>query len=144
MTNLVRQEHDYGCGLASLAMICDQSYDEVREWLLANWPDGKHAPEEWLTKRGIHGGTADWYLSQHGYVWRTLYAGWVMPTWPPEPFAPVHLACVVQPSGNSHYVVMRNDGVVLDPMTDEPRALTDWPKINNVQGIWRLVYTPTI
>ena len=138
MTALVRQEHDYGCGLASLAMIDGTTYDAVREWLLANWPGGHERPDEWLTKRGIYQGMADWYLSQHGYVWRTLYSGWQMPEWPPSPFAPVHLASVRQPSGDSHYVVMRADGVVLDPLSDEPRMLADWPKVDNVQGIWRL------
>lgn len=137
---LIRQEHDYGCGLASLAMITGQTYEEVRLWLLDHWPGGQgdHVPEEWLVKRGIHSGIAEYFLGAHGYVWRTVYSGWAQKPWPPEPFAPVHLAMVRQPSGNSHYVVMRSDGVVLDPMTDEPRSLADWEKVDNVQGIWGL------
>ena len=136
MTALVRQQHDYGCGIAALAMIADRSYDEVREWLLGNWPGGSQRPEDWLTAHGIHKGIADWYLAQHDYVWRTLYGGWKLDPWPPEPFAPVHLACVRQPSNNNHYVVMRADGVVLDPLADGPRSLADWPQVYNVQGIW--------
>lgn len=142
---LVRQQHDYGCGIASLAMIAGKSYSEVHAWLLANWPggqaDGGSPPEHWLEKRGIYSGIVDWYLVHHGYVWRTVYAGWAKDNssypWPPEPFAPIHLAQVRQPSNNSHYVVMRADGVVLDPLTDEPRTLADWPEVSNVQGIWR-------
>jgi hypothetical protein len=135
---LIRQTHDYGCGIASLAMISGQPYNAVREWLVENWPGGTQTPDEWLTTRGIHKGIADYYLAAHGYVWRTVYGGWKLPEWPPRPFAPVHLAHVVQPSGNTHYVVMRADGVVLDPMCDEPRALSDWSYVNNVQGVWSL------
>jgi hypothetical protein len=136
MTDLVRQEHDYGCGIASLAMVTGDTYDNVRGWLLANWPGGTQTPDEWLTKRGIHKGIADYYLAAHGYVWRTVYSGWKLAPWPPEPFAPVHLACVQQPSNNSHYVVMRSDGAVLDPLDGEHKRLTDWPSVYNVQGIW--------
>jgi hypothetical protein len=144
-STLVRQEHDYGCGLASLAMIDGKSYEDVRQWLITNWPggqaDGGAPPENWLEKRGIYSGIADWYLGHHGYVWRKVYSGWAKDKpsfqWPPAPFAPVHLVQVRQPSGNSHYVVMRADGVVLDPMTDEPRSLTDWPLVDNVMGAWR-------
>lgn len=135
-TALIRQEHDYGCGIATLAMVTNATYDEVRTWLLDNWPGGNERHDDWLEKRGIHKGIADFYLAAHGYVWRTLYGGWQLPTWPPEPFAPVHMACVRQPSNNAHYVAMRADGVVLDPLTGEERRLTDWPEVQNVQGIW--------
>lgn len=137
VTTLIRQVHEYGCGLASLAMISGWTYDEVRDWLVANWPAGSQTPGEWLEQRGIHKGIADYFLAENGYAWRTVYAGWGQKPWPPEPFAPVHLAQVVQPSGNSHYVVMRSDGVVLDPLSDEPKRLTDWSVVNNVQGVWR-------
>lgn len=138
---LVRQAHDYGCGIASLAMVTGQTYDEVRTWLLAHWPGGQGGDtpaEDWLVKRGIYSGIADYYLGRHGYVWRKVYSGWQQHPWPPEPFAPVHLVMVRQPSNNSHYVVMRADGVVLDPLADEPKTLAGWPAVDNVQGIWRL------
>lgn len=135
--HLIRQKHEYGCGIAALAMVAGTSYESVHEWLLANWPGGTQAPDEWLVAHGIHKGIADFYLAAHGYMWRTVYSGWRQIPWPPEPFAPIHLACVRQPSGNSHYVVARDDGAVLDPLHDELRRLTDWPEVYNVQGIWR-------
>lgn len=133
---LVRQEHDYGCGIASLAMVSGLSYDDVRRWLLDNWPGGHERTDDWLEKRGIYKGIADYFLASHGYVWRTLYGGWKLSPWPPEPFAPVHLVRVRQPSGTSHFVVMDGNGSVLDPLLDEPRCLADWSEVDNVQGIW--------
>lgn len=136
-TRLVRQQHAYGCGIASLAMITGQSYDDVREWLLANWPGGHERSDEWLEKRGTYSGIVEYYLGEHGYMWRYVYRAWYPDNWPPTPFAPVHLALVRQPSNNTHYVAMRADGVVLDPLTDEPRTLRDWPEVYNVAGVWR-------
>lgn len=136
---LIRQQHDYGCGIASLAMISGQSYDEVRTWLLDNWPGGHERSDEWLEKRGIYSGIAEYFLGEHGYVWRYVYRAWYPSSnWPPPAFAPVHLVMVRQPSNNSHYVVMRSDGIVLDPLSDEPKALTDWPEVSNVMGVWAL------
>jgi hypothetical protein len=67
----------------------------------------------------------------------------VLDQWPPAPFAPVHIVQVVQPSGNTHYVVWLPDETVLDPLSDEPTTLAPWsgtkpgPRINNVLGIWK-------
>lgn len=138
---LVRQEHDWGCGVAALAMVTGQTYDEVRTWILDHWV---HAvlgcdPADWLTKHGVTQYVLDWYLGEHGYVWRRLYRAWVADdSWPPKPFAPVHIAQVVQPSGNAHFVVLMADGLVLDPMSVNPRSLTDWETVNHVQGVWSI------
>ena len=134
---LIRQEHDYGCGLASLAMATGKSYDEVRSFFLAEWPGGTQKPEDWLESRGIHHGLVEWFLARHGFVWRVVYSGWEEHPWPPAPFAPVHIAQVIQPSRNTHYVVMLNDGRVLDPLSGTlGLALDNWERVNNVMGIW--------
>jgi hypothetical protein len=133
----VFQEHDYGCGIASLAMVSGDAYGDVHAWLLANVKNTQSAA--WLTERGIHHGIVEFYLAQHGFVWRTVYEGWGLDVWPPAPFAPIHVCSVVQPSRNQHFVVMLDDGRVLDPLDGTlGLALMNWPKVNNVVGIWRL------
>lgn len=139
LPRLVRQEHDYGCGIAALAMLTGSTYEDVRAWILDNWQNqimGYERTGSWLSKSGVTGPVLDWYLAQRGYVWRKVYSGWKPDPWPPEPFAPVHVAQVIQPSGMAHFVVLTADGRVLDPMSDSPRSLTEWQQINYVQGVW--------
>jgi hypothetical protein len=136
---LVRQEHDYGCGIATLAMLTGQTYEAVRTWILSHWQNqiiGYESSDSWLRTHGVTGPVLDWYLATHGYVWRKVYSGWKPVPWPPEPFAPVHAAQVIQPSGMAHFVVLTSAGRVLDPMQDEPRSLSEWEQINFVQGVW--------
>lgn len=139
--NHVPQEHAWGCGVATLAMVTGDTYDGVRRWIVGHWSAkvmGYENAGDWLTHRGVSGPVLDWYLAQHGYAWRRVYSGWEPDPWPPEPFAPVHVAQVVQPSGNTHFVAVTSAGTVLDPASTTPRLLTDWPKVNYVQGIWRI------
>lgn len=138
---LVRQEHDWGCGVAALAMVTGQTYDEVRTWILDHRVYAvmgqEEAPADWLAQHGVTQYVLDWYLGEHGFAWRRLYRAWVAAdSWPPKPFAPVHVAQVIQPSGMAHFVVLTADGRVLDPMSDAPRTLSDWERINFVQGFW--------
>lgn len=142
---MVMQEHPNGCGIACLAMVTGLGYAQVRDTLTEFLPRERDYGEE-----GIHHGIAEWLLGRLGYAWRTLYAGHLHDPWPPEPFAPVHIAQVRQPSGNTHYVVVTNDGIVFDPLDGEHKRLADWdgrsgsvsnPKfsgVNNVMGIWRV------
>lgn len=129
---VVRQGHANGCALAALAMVTGQTYDEVVADFTARWPG---EPLN-LDERGLYHGDTEWYLAINGYVWRYLYAGWKHDPWPPEPFAPIHIAAVKQPSGNQHYVIVTDDGTVLDPLDDQPKSLAAWEKVNNVMGIW--------
>lgn len=133
-TDHIRQKHPFGCGIAALAMATGSTYDTVHDWITSNWPDDT-PPPDFITS-GISKSVAEFYLACHGYAWRTLYAGHHHQPWPPAPFAPAHIAMVVQPSGLAHYVAVRADGAVLDPLQDELRRLTDWPRVYNVQGIW--------
>lgn len=133
---LVRQEQDHGCGVAALAMVTHQSYAEVHADCLAHHPGADHERLERLDERGLYHGSVEWYIGRRGGTWRYDYKAWhAADDWPPEPFAPVHI-CSVRNPGGAHYVVMRADGVVLDPLTDEERSLTDWDEVNNVMGIW--------
>jgi hypothetical protein len=137
---LVRQEHTWGCGVAALAMVTGQTYDDVRTWILDHWTHAvtgqETPPADWLADHGVTQYVLDWFLGEHGYAWRRIYRAWSNGSWPPDPFAPAHVAQVVQPSGMAHFVVLTAEGRVLDPMSDTPRSLTDWEQINHVQGIW--------
>jgi hypothetical protein len=125
MPVLVRQGHANGCALAALAMVTGQTYDEVVTDFTERWPG---EPLN-LDERGLYHGDTEWYLAINGY-------GWKHDPWPPQPFAPVHIAAVRQPSGNQHYVVLTGDGTVLDPLDDQPKSLASWERVNNVMGIW--------
>lgn len=141
--SFVRQGHDYGCGIACLAMATGQTYEAVHADLVAALPGRDFA------EGGIHSHILKWYLAERGMVWREL-TRYVpaepgercerMP-WPPEPFAPRHIASVVQPSRNQHFVVVDPDGYVLDPLDTETgphplKRLEAWEDVNNVVGIW--------
>ncbi len=100
----VRQEHPFGCVIASLAMIGGETYSEV----LAQYP--------WIVERDggcdLDGVSFD-YLWRHGFAVQVLYpsrpeinrdpsgeieerrAKYGRKPWPPEPWAPVHLCQVV-------------------------------------------------
>lgn len=137
---LVRQGDAQGCGFACLAMVTSQSYDFVLNHMRSTYP-GKDFNERFANERGIHHGTVEWYLGSLGFAYRTTYRAWAGDKpWPPEPFAPAHIASVTQPSGNQHFVVMTDEGVVLDPMNDEPTTLDQWgDKVMNVTGIWKVI-----
>ena len=127
-------------------MVTGQTYDEVRVWILDNWVHsvmGYDAPADWLADHGVTQYALDWYLGEHGFAWRRVYRAWTTGSWPPKPFAPVHVAQVVQPSGMAHFVVLTPDGQVLDPMCDVSRSLTDWEQVNHVQGIWAIDHATT-
>jgi hypothetical protein len=138
MTVLIRQEHDLGCAVASLAMVTGQTYEQVRAWILDHWTPAVMGqdPAGFLTKSGVTHYCIDWYLGENGYAWRRKYNAHALGEWPPPPFAPVHIAQVVQPSGATHFVVLTASGEVLDPMSDLPRTLSDWERVNQVMGVW--------
>lgn len=126
----VHQEDALGCGIAALAMVMGRPYQDVR----ADFNDRD------FSQRGIDYEEADDYLAQHGYATarvRCFYLDRMRSAWPPAPFASLHL-CVVVCSPNSsraHFVVMQEDGTVLDPATPVPRRLTDYFAVQNVAAV---------
>lgn len=128
----VGQKHANGCIPACLAMVLGESYEqmcvELEEFAGhdGNWD-----------RTGVSASDVDRLLGIRGYFLQRRYKNWGM-QWPPEPFAPIHLVQVVQPSGNQHSVVMGGKGRVWDPLRDRSDLrLTDWPKVNNVIGLCR-------
>jgi hypothetical protein len=125
----VPQEDSRGCCVACIAMVTGKTYQEVKAWFEMDFNDrgtSQHGIEE--------------YLVEHGYTWarKTLYRhnNQQRTPWPPEPFADVHICEVAGTS--SHAVVLLRDGTVLDPLTPEPKRLTDYEKVYYVAAITRL------
>jgi hypothetical protein len=78
-------------------------------------------------------------LVHHGYAvsrkWRVFQPGnQQRDQWPCEPFADLHW-CEVISGGRGHAVLMLGDGTVLDPMSDEPKRLSDYEEVNFVAAV---------
>lgn len=149
----VGQEDAKGCGVAVIAMLTGRSYADIRAQIGSEVGHGRPVGADW-NEHGIIEVTIDRYLQNAGYYMRERFCGYYEPDvlnehvviggppyeggWPPPPFAPLHYAKIKQPSGNWHFVVMLDDGAVLDPL-DGPnrRRLTDWPQVSKVVGLVR-------
>lgn len=139
--NWVGQDHANGCGFAALAMIVGKTYAQVvAEFAGDAHPNGyRYNPDT--------GSPAyyamDLYLAEEGFAVSRLYEDRFphcrneKRAWPPEPFAPLHLCNVkvYSESTRNHWVVMLADGAVLDPLTPEPRRLTDYAEVHNVAAV---------
>jgi len=130
----VQQEDAEGCGLAVLAMLTDKTYAEVKAEIDSQ--DGHGHNGDW-SQHGITHITLDRYLITQGFYLQRVYASFGISEWPPDPWAPRHFAQVTPLSGNSHFVVMDAEGVVLDPMREGTYRLGDWTTTQNVVGIKR-------
>lgn len=144
----VRQEDAGGCALATIAMIAGISYEEAKR--LVNEAPTHQAPINWA-EGGASMMDIKYVLGRRGFYYRAEYIAWHADhvehdgewryevrdgdAWPPEPFAPVHWAQVRQPSNNHHFVVMRADGSVLDPLREGVYDLRDWAEVVNVFGV---------
>lgn len=126
----VHQKHANGCGVATLAMILDEPYDDLITEIDEQNGHGHHG--DW-DKDGISHITLDRLLFSRGYFIQRHY-NWD-DNWPPKPWAPVHYAQVTQSSGNGHFIAMEEDGRVLDPMVKGYRKLSDWDLVSNVVGL---------
>ena len=138
MAEYVAQLDGYGCAVASLAMIAGWSYAEMKAWLATRGLTAKRM------EGGLHEGIWTEALNQLGFVYERRYAhdslaGATRMPWPSAPFAPIHLCCVEVPSGESHAIVMLDDGRVLDPWDRSRDSLAhpDYRKVNQIVGVWR-------
>ena len=130
----VRQEDAKGCGLAVLAMLTGRTYAEVRERVDAVEVGPSEAPRDWARSGCTHY-TLDRYLAGEGWFVQRRFATYL--ELPFAPFAPIHYAQVVQPSGRGHFVVVLADGTVLDPMREGHFRLSEWTKVNQLVGLVR-------
>jgi hypothetical protein len=132
---LVLQEDAWGCGLAVLAMLTGQTYAQVRDAFPGR--DFSGAGEH----RGMVPHDLDYFLSREGYATAARWHSWYLPPrsrWLPEPFAAVHYAQVDTLDGaGCHFVVVLDDGTVLDPATPSPRRLDDFPDVHCLAAVVR-------
>lgn len=131
----MRQEDANGCGPATLAMLLGTTYREARDLIDAMWD----APKNWETD-GCSEFDLDRGLYAHGFFIQRRYSSWrdngtAAKLDFPVPFAPLHYCMVRQPSNNWHFVVMLEDGRVLDPMREGFFALSDWPEVPQIVGV---------
>ena len=120
----VSQRGDSDCGVAAFAMLTDRGYSEALTALGVGADVPDHTIRVLLQREG-------WFIRDIDH--RSECDG----VWPPPPFAERHFALVTQLSGNGHYVAMEADGTVLDPLTNEPRRLSDWTVCSFVCGMVR-------
>lgn len=130
---LIGQEEDYGCTVACLAMLTNRPYWEVRRSFAYDFRE-----------QGVSHITVDSWLSERGYAVRRRFHHYSpMKTnhlvWPLPPFADVHL-CEVDAGGSrgSHMVLLFRDGTVFDPYGPARRQLTDYPRVYNMAGVYRV------
>lgn len=131
----VAQEDPWGCTLAALAMVLGRTYQDVKAEILADHP------ERDFSGKGLNYLDADQFLAAHGYATARMFRYYISrprPLWPPDPFGRVHM-CEVRctPTSPGHTVVMLRDGMVLDPLSPEPKRLTDYDQCSNVAAVVR-------
>jgi hypothetical protein len=134
MVKWVGQQHKNGCMAAVAAMILGLDYDAGVNVLTDNpailetSAFGYFTLESQLADRGYAIGRK-YAMTQPGNKPRAI--------WPPEPWADVHWCEVMAgaASGYAHAVVMLGDGTILDPMSPEPRRLSDYEKVNFVAAV---------
>lgn len=134
-TRWVRQEHPLGCGIACLAMILQVTYAEANDMFSI------------FNGTGVRTVQMDEFLACYGFavarIWSRTelksYRRRKRPFWPVKPFAPLHF-CLVKVSSDRpifHYVVMLEDGSVLDPEFPEPTTLAHYEAVEYITGVTR-------
>jgi hypothetical protein len=145
----VRQEHRSGCAIAALAMVTGNTYQYVYDFL--NSRVGRFVDSKWVIgldaeEHGVGIMFDGWsFLRDHGYAiqhrWRAPYTiAYDSPPhepWPCEPWAEVSIATVLTCAG-AHAVVLLRDGKVLDPLTPEPRRLSDYSKVESIVAVYKV------
>jgi hypothetical protein len=143
------QLHKCGCVVACAAMILGKPYMEVHDdispwlgkWVDSKWVQGNHsfAEDGWYIEDGAR------YIEEHGFASQVAYftqlGHYERKVWPPEPWAEVHMAQVLMPSGNTHGIVMLADGTLYDPVNPPGTYPGNWSfyqKVWNVYGFWKV------
>lgn len=127
----VLQKHAKGCLVATAAMVLGTTYDEALKEF------GGRVPE----MEGFDFGEFEQVIGEHGWAvcrrWHHMrVVGRDREVWPPEPWADLH-QCEVETTGN-HSVLLLRDGRVLDPLTLEPKRLSDYKRVFSVAALMRL------
>ena len=129
----VAQEQEYGCVIASIAMVLGWKYRDVAAYF-----------ENDFSKRGINAELAETFLCERGFSVIEKRAKGFMDVYASNkrmlvPFAAVHLISGTQfiDSKTNHCFVMDAKGKIFNPGSTKPQnALTDYYFINRVFGFW--------
>ena len=136
-------------------MVTGKTYREVKDYLserCGRFVKISEEQSEWrigldLVNHGVGIQFDAWsYLRDMGYAvqlryrspYTTAYGQPLHEPWPCEPWADVHICSVESPAG-AHAIVLLRDGTVLDPMTPEPRRLSDYAKVESITAVWKVV-----
>ena len=134
----VEQKSDWDCVIACLAMVTNQTYEEVlREFrgYCEYFGDERGVVSDGIGDRAFYD-----YLTEHGYVYAVVGEEYLVSLekriqWPAEPFAPIHVVGV-DSDGVPHSVVMTWNGVVYDPEDMAKIGLWEYEKVGEIVGIW--------
>ena len=135
----VLQKDDWGCTLATIAMIIGKDYDWVKSEVLQRFHDSNID----FQRRGISYLDSYEFFIEAGLAWqikyRVRYHNKRRSEWPPKPWAQVHF-CEVRVGENSpgHSVVMLESGEVYDPLGGIKR-LEDYYECGVVLGLFSII-----
>jgi len=94
--------------------------------------------------QGVDDDLVDQYLSGLGYAIQRIHHEYLpnqvlLPDWPLDPFAPIHIVDVfsINPTG-MHAVVMGADGKIYDPSNRKIKKLTEYQRVFSITGIWKV------
>jgi ABC-type bacteriocin/lantibiotic exporter with double-glycine peptidase domain len=131
----VKQEDTLGCGIACLAMILQVSYAEAKEMFSI------------FNGLGVKTTQMEEFLASYGFAIARInkrtdlksYRPKKRPAWPIKPFAGIHYCLVkaLKDSKVDHFVVMLNDGTVLDPDHEDPKTLNAYFDVHYIVGVTR-------
>jgi hypothetical protein len=129
----VLQKHTCGCMIATTAMVLGVSYEDA----LKEYPTVK--PDE----SGMDYGMFEQVVVEHGWAvarkWKHYRVGGRdREVWPVEPWADLHEVQVRISDRMDHSVLMLRDGTVLDPLTPEPRKLSDYSRVMSIAALTKL------
>jgi hypothetical protein len=132
MIDLIRQEDDYGCGVACAAMILNKSYAEVRKDF-----------ENDFSKKGVPLKKLVKYIGDHGYqairkevvFYNHKNCGDAEMF---KPFAPTHMLLYTPQfdSPNNHVVVMDENGKLYCPGGGTDAEIRSAYRVNEVVGFF--------
>jgi hypothetical protein len=128
----VKQEHEFGCMVACIAMVLNRPYDKI-------WPEFRND----FNKRGIDTSVAGnficaqgWSMIEQrgqGFSTTQLHNQLLM-----RPFAPVHIVAVqqfVDDSKHCHAFVMNYRGKIYEPKSPEIKTV-EFYEVRHIMGFW--------
>ena len=134
----IKQEQEFGCVFACIAMIVEIDY-----WTVRNGFPKYRFKKELGKETGISAtDDAESYLFYNGYVGHTNYSTvgfsqikrksneWI------KEFAPIHIVSVVL-NGHIHACVLK-DGIIYDPYREGKYTFEDYEKVNSITGFWSI------